>query len=110
MKRGIPSRDSRVTGGTIQDRWERGELIGKLYGDEVFVSTECGTTTNTSGSTNFRAILYIHKGAFALAEQMAPRAQTQYDAEFLGTIFVVDSIYGTAELRNDGGVAIIVPS
>jgi hypothetical protein len=85
-------------------------MIGKLYGDEVFVSTECGTTTNTSGSTNFRAILYIHKGAFSLAEQLAPRAQTQYDAEFLGTIFVVDTIYGVLELRNDGGVALIVPS
>ncbi|MFQ5937381.1 MAG: phage capsid protein [Acidiferrobacterales bacterium] len=85
-------------------------FLGKLYGDEVFVSTECGTTTNTSGTTSYRAVLYIHKSALSLAEQLAPRAQTQYDAEFLGTIFVVDMIYGTAELRNDGGRALIVPA
>ncbi len=84
--------------------------IGKVYGDPVMISTECGTTTNTSGSTNFRAVLYFHKSAQALAEQLRPRAQTQYNLEFLGTLFVVDVLFGSTELRNDAGRVIIVAS
>lgn len=88
----------------------RAGMFGKIYGVDVIVSTNCGNTTNTSGTTAYRACLLFHKSAFALAEQMAVRTQTQYHLEHLGDLFVADMIYGVAELRNDGGYAIIVPA
>jgi hypothetical protein len=84
--------------------------IGNLYGSPVMVSTDCGTTTDTSALNTYRACLYIHKSAFALAEQLRPRAQTQYKLNWLGDLFVVDTIYGTAELRDDAGVVLMVPA
>jgi len=85
-------------------------VMGELYGNPVAVSTNCGNTTNTSGTTDYRAVLVFHKSAFALAEQMMPRSQTQYKQEYLSDLFTVDTIYGVAELRNDAGRAIIVPA
>ena len=84
--------------------------IGNIYGTPVFVSTNCGNTTNTSTTTPYRACLFFHKSAFGLAEQMMPRAQTQYKQEYLADLFTVDTIYGVAELRDNGGYAVIVPA
>lgn len=84
--------------------------IGMIYGNNVFVSTNCGNTTNTSTTTAYRACLFFHKSAFALAEQLMPRAQTQYKQEYLADLFTVDTIYGVAELRDNGGYAVIVPA
>jgi len=84
--------------------------IGNLYGSPVMVSTDAGTTSTLSGTVTPRVVLYFHKSAFALAEQLRPRAQTQYKLNWLGDLFVVDTIYGVAELRNDAGVALIVPA
>ncbi len=84
--------------------------IGNLYGSPVMVSTDCGTTTTLSGTVSARAVIYFHKSAIALAEQLRPRAQTQYKLNWLGDLFVVDTIYGTAELRDDAGLALIVPA
>ncbi len=84
--------------------------IGKLYGVPVFVSTNCGTTPSTTGTESFRACLFFHKSAFALAEQVAVRSQTQYKQEYLGSLYTADTIYGVAELRDEGGYAVIVPA
>lgn len=84
--------------------------IGMLYGVPVLVSTNCGNTTNTSTTTAYRAAMIFHKSALALAEQMSVRSQTQYKQEYLADLFTADTIYGTAELRNDGGYVVIVPA
>jgi hypothetical protein len=84
--------------------------IGMIYGVPVFVSTNCGNTTNTSTTTAYRACLFFHKSAIALAEQMAVRSQTQYKQEYLADLFTADMIYGVAELRDNGGYAVIVPA
>lgn len=84
--------------------------IGDIYGVPVFVSTNCGNTTNTSTTEAYRACLFFHKSAMALAEQMGVRTQTQYKQEYLADLFTADMIYGVAELRNDGGYAVIVPA
>jgi len=44
------------------------------------------------------------------AEQVGVRTQTQYKQEYLGDLFTADTIYGTGELRNDAGVAFVVPA
>ena len=44
------------------------------------------------------------------AEQMSVRSQTQYIQQYLGNLFTADTIYGTAELRDTAGLAIVVPA
>ena len=78
--------------------------IGSIYGVDVFISSNCPTATSTD-----RVGAIIHKDAFALAEQVGVRSQTQYKQEWLGDLFTSDTIYGVAELRNTAGVAFVVP-
>lgn len=87
----------------------RNGLIGDIYGMQVYVSTQCATVQADDSSTNYRAALMFHKDAFVFAEQLAVRSQTQYKQEYLADLFTADTIYGTAELRDNAGVAIIVP-
>jgi len=78
--------------------------IGMIYGIDVYVSSNCPTTAGSD-----RVGMLIHKDALALAEQMSVRSQTQYKQEYLGDLFTSDTIYGVGELRNDAGVAFVVP-
>ena len=77
--------------------------IGQIYGVDVYVSSNCPTVgTDRVGGL-------IHKDALVFAEQVGVRTQTQYKQEYLGDLFTADTIYGTGELRNDAGVAFVVP-
>jgi len=78
--------------------------IGQIYGVDVYVSSNCPTTAGSD-----RVGMLIHKDALALAEQMSVRSQTQYQQQYLGDLFTSDTIYGVGELRNDAGVAFVVP-
>jgi N4-gp56 family major capsid protein len=89
--------------------------IGQIYGVDVYISTNCptvkvnGGTGNTAAGTERVGIL-MHKDALVLAEQMGVRTQTQYKQEYLGDLFTADTIYGVKELRNDAGLAFVVPA
>jgi N4-gp56 family major capsid protein len=78
--------------------------IGQIYGVDIFISSNCPTPAGTD-----RAGVLMHKDALVLAEQVGVRSQTQYKQEYLGDLFTSDTIYGVAELRNDAGVAFVVP-
>ena len=78
--------------------------IGQIYGVDIYISSNCPTPAGTD-----RAGVLMHKDALVLAEQVGVRSQTQYKQEYLGDLFTSDTIYGTAELRNDAGVAFVVP-
>ena len=82
--------------------------IGMIYGVDVFISSNCPTTTTASTATDRVGCLF-HKDALCLAEQVGVRSQTQYKQEYLGDLFTSDTIYGVAELRDDAGVAFVVP-
>lgn len=84
--------------------------IGSIYGMDVFVSSNCPTETAADTSTLYRVGVMMHKDAVALVEQMGVRSQTQYKQEYLGDLFTADTLYGVGELRNDAGVAFVVPS
>ena len=84
--------------------------IGMIYGVDVYVSSNCPTVTADDGSTAYRAGALFHKDAFVLAEQMGVRSQTQYKQEYLGDLFTADTLYGVGELRDNAGVAFVVPS
>jgi len=82
--------------------------IGMIYGVDVYISSNCPTTTTADTATDRVGVL-MHKDAFALAEQVSVRSQTQYKQEWLGDLFTSDTIYGVSELRNTAGVAFVVP-
>jgi len=85
--------------------------IGQIYGVDVYITTNCPTTTQSGGDgATDRAGVLLHKDALVLAEQVGVRSQTQYKQEYLGDLFTSDTIYGVGELRNDAGVAFIVPA
>ena len=83
--------------------------IGMIYGADVHISSNCPTTTTANTATD-RVGCLMHKDALVLAEQVGVRSQTQYKQEYLGDLFTSDTIYGVGELRNDAGVAFIVPA
>ena len=89
--------------------------IGQIYGVDVFISTNCDTAasgggTGSSGGGTERVGILMHKDALVLAEQVGVRSQTQYKQEYLGDLFTSDTIYGVKELRNDAGLAFVVPA
>lgn len=84
--------------------------IGSIYGMDVYVSSNCPTETAADTSTTYRVGLMLHKEALALVEQMGVRSQTQYKQEYLGDLFTADTLYGVGELRDNAGIAFVVPS
>jgi N4-gp56 family major capsid protein len=84
--------------------------IGMIYGVDVYVSSNCPTVTADDTSTDYRVGALFHKDALVLAEQMGVRSQTQYKQEYLGDLFTADTLYGVAELRDNAGIAFVVPS
>jgi hypothetical protein len=87
----------------------RNGLIGDIYGVPVYVSTNVATV-DSSDCTSYRACLLLQKEAMVLAEQLAPRSQSQYKQEFLADLFTVDTIYGLGVPRPENGVTIMVPA
>ena len=83
--------------------------IGMIYGVDVYISSNCPTTTTADTTATDRVGALFHKDALVLAEQVGVRSQTQYKQEYLGDLFTADTLYGVAELRNDAGVAFVVP-
>ena len=86
----------------------RNGRVGDIYGVEVFVSTNADYAAGNAGAD--RANLMFQRDAFVFAEQQGVRSQAQYILEYLGTLFVTDTIYGVAELRDEGAVALITPA
>lgn len=87
----------------------RNGLIGDIYGIPVYVSTNV-PTVDSSDCTSYRPCLLFQREAIVLAEQLAPRAQSQYKQEFLADLMTVDTIYGKGTPRPEAGVALMVPA
>jgi len=81
---------------------------GTAFADAFGLTVDWDTSTPTDAK--FRVGQMFHKSAAALAEQMTVRSQTQYKQEYLSDLFTVDTIYGTGELRDDAGIAFVVPA
>lgn len=87
----------------------RNGLIGDIYGIPVYVSTNV-PTVDSSDCTSYRPCLLLQREAIVLAEQLAPRVQTQYKQEFLSDLFTADTIYGLGTPRPEAGVVLMVPA
>lgn len=81
---------------------------GTTYTDVFGLVVDWTTTSPTD--TKYRAGVLLHKSALAFAEQMSVRSQTQYKQEWLSDLYTADTIYGVGELRNDAGLAFVVPA
>ncbi len=84
-------------------------LIGDIYGVPVYVSTNIASV-DSSDCTTYRACLFFQKEAVVIAEQLAPRAQSQYKLEFLADLMTVDTIYGIGTPRPEAGTVLFVPA
>ena len=105
----------------------RSGKVGDLYGDAVYVSSNCPTiwvdtdngnvsrTDPTGGVVKYRQGVYMHKSAIILATQIRPRVQSQYKVEFLSDAIVADVAFGAKVVRTensatyDRGIPFIVP-
>lgn len=81
--------------------------LGSVYGVAVHVSSNCPTP---SVATSARIGLMAHRDALVLAEVLGPRVQTQYKQEFLATLLTADTIFGSGEVYDGGGVCLAMPN
>jgi len=81
---------------------------GASFVDDFGLTVDWNTTSPTD--TKYRACLLVHPDAMVLAEAQSVRVQQQYKQEYLGYLVTADCLFGTAELRDYGSVAIIVPA
>lgn len=87
----------------------RNGLIGDIYGIPVYVSTNVATV-DSSDCTSYRPCLLFQREVSVLAEQLAPRTQSQYKQEFLADLFTADTIYGLGTPRPEAGIQLMVPA
>lgn len=85
-------------------------FIGDVYGIKVYVSSNCFAHTSADTSTQHRVGALLHKDAIVHIEQMSVRSQSSYMQEYLSDLFTADTIYGVGELRDDAGIAFVVPA
>ena len=76
-------------------------MIGKIYGMEVFSSTNIVTET---ASPNVVHNLMFHKDAFGLALQKDVIVEKNRDPRKLSDIYISQVLYGVKELRDDHAV------
>lgn len=77
--------------------------IGELYGIEVSMSQNLVVTAGTPDTHNH---LLFHKEAYAIAVQKDITFESQRKTEYLGTLFVAQSLWGGTILRSDHAVVV----
>src|SRR5512137_1001161 len=76
--------------------------IGKLYGIDIYVSSNMPTIETAADNAvgdAVKAALLFHTDTLVLAEQMGVRSQTQYKQEHLSTLYTADTLFGTKVVR-----------
>jgi len=85
--------------------------IGKLYGIDIYVSSNMPTIEtagdNTAGDA-IKAALLFHTDTMVLAEQLGVRSQTQYKQDYLSTLYTADTLFGTKVVRPEAGFVLAV--
>ena len=85
--------------------------IGKLYGIDIYVSSNMPTietaAENTAGD-GVKAALLFHTDTMVLAEQLGVRSQTQYRQDYLSTLYTADTLFGTKVVRPEAGFVLAV--
>jgi HK97 family phage major capsid protein len=85
--------------------------IGKLYGIDIYVSSNMPTietAADNSVGDAVKAALLFHTDTMVFAEQLGVRSQTQYKQEYLSTLYTADTLFGTKVVRPEAGFVLAV--
>jgi HK97 family phage major capsid protein len=85
--------------------------IGKLYGIDVYVSSNMPTietAADNSVGDAVKAALLFHTDTLVFAEQVGVRSQVQYKQEYLSTLYTADTLFGTKVVRPEAGFVLAV--
>ena len=95
----------------VDGRGVQNGQIGKLYGIDIYVSSNMPTIEtagdNTAGDA-VKAALLFHTDTMVLAEQVGVRSQTQYKLDYLSTLYTADTLFGTKVVRPEAGFVLAV--
>jgi hypothetical protein len=97
----------------VDGRGVQNGQIGKLYGIDIFVSSNCPvieTAADNTAGDDIKAAVLFHTDTMVLAEQVGVRSQTQYKQEYLSTLYTADTLYGVKTVRPEAGFVLAVPA
>jgi hypothetical protein len=95
----------------VDGRGVQNGQIGKLYGIDIFVSSNMPTietAAENSAGDAVKAALLFHTDTMVLAEQVGVRSQTQYKLDYLSTLYTADTLFGTKVVRPEAGFVLAV--
>ncbi len=95
----------------VDGRGVQNGQIGKLYGIDIFVSSNMPTietAADNSAGDAVKAALLFHTDTMVLAEQVGVRSQTQYKLDYLSTLYTADTLFGTKVVRPEAGFVLAV--
>jgi HK97 family phage major capsid protein len=95
----------------VDGRGVQNGQIGKLYGIDIYVSSNMPTietaAENTAGDA-IKAALLFHTDTMVFAEQVGVRSQTQYKLDYLSTLYTADTLFGVKVVRPEAGFVLAV--
>ena len=95
----------------VDGRGVQNGQIGKLYGIDIYVSSNMPTietAANNSVGDAVKAALLFHTDTMVFAEQLGVRSQTQYKQEYLSTLYTADTLFGVKVVRPEAGFVLAV--
>ena len=98
----------------VDGRGVQNGQIGKLYGIDIYVSSNmpvietASANTAVGNSLDIKAALLFHTDTMVLAEQVGVRSQTQYKQEYLATLYTADTLFGVKTVRPEAGFVLAV--
>lgn len=78
-------------------------FIGTMLGMPIYVSNVVGVKAAADGNAGTTKGYVFHKSALNMAYSIAPRTQSQYDIDYLGTKVVTDASYGCKLITGSTG-------
>jgi HK97 family phage major capsid protein len=95
----------------VDGRGVQNGQIGKLYGIDIYVSSNMPTietAAENSVGDAVKAALLFHTDTMVLAEQVGVRSQTQYKLDYLSTLYTADTLFGVKTVRPEAGFVLAV--
>ena len=95
----------------VDGRGVQNGQIGKLYGIDIYVSSNMPTietADENSVGDAIKAALLFHTDTMVLAEQVGVRSQTQYKLDYLSTLYTADTLFGVKVVRPEAGFVLAV--
>ncbi len=102
--------ETQFVGETAGGNSIRNGMVGDAYGVDFYVTTNLPTVEDSGGTADNALGYMFQEDALVFVEQLGVRSQTQQKLEYLGDLFVTDTIYGVKLLRDSSVVPFVVPT